>query len=295
MRRSTKLIPLSCLFITSFLLSGCGGTNEPVKPEQPEQFDMTPVTTEIKRTFNYFIRTTNLNEDSDGFGLVQDRFTISDMCSMASTGFGLAAYPIYVEEGLMDKNEAQSIVSKSLDTFIRMQSDPTTSYAGCISHFVNKQTAKRWGQVEISTIDTAILVSGAIVAGEYFKGEVKEKAQLLWGNVDFNKFKVTVNGKEHISMGVTDPQATPLQQISSWSGYAEHLMIYLLGAGNPVKARRFGPEIYANMTKTVGSYGENEFIYSWFGSLFTYQFSHAFFNFNLYKDNEGTNWMKIQS
>ena len=40
----------------------------------------------------------------------------------------------------------------------------------------------------------------------------------------------------------------------------------------------------------MGSYGGINHIYSWFGSLFTYQFSQAFYNFKLYNDENVINY-----
>jgi hypothetical protein len=48
---------------------------------------------------------------------------------------------------------------------------------------------------------------------------------------------------------------------------------------------------YYTFTRHVASYGDGEpFIHSWFGSLFTYQYSHAWIDFRDYVDREGVNW-----
>ena len=53
---------------------------------------------------------------------------------------------------------------------------------------VGIHTGKRSGKSEISTVDTAILVAGALTAGEYFGGEVYEKAEELYKNVEWDQF-----------------------------------------------------------------------------------------------------------
>lgn len=251
--------------------------------------DYTPINQEIKGCYNYFMNATNFKDGSNGYGLTLDRWTNRTLSSIAATGFLLASYPVFVEEGLMEKEAANNIVDKTLDTVLRIQNDETSSYGGCLSHFVNFDTGARYDKnSEISTIDTAILVSGAISAGEYFKGNAKEKANTLWSNVDYNQFATKKGGKSYISMGIKDLD-NPVQ-LSPWDYYAEQLMIYILGAGNPNEKHRISDLYYRNITKNVGSYDGVSHIYSWFGSLFTYQFSQAFFNFRNYNDDKGRNY-----
>ena len=167
---------------------------------EEKQKDLSPLYQELKGCYNYFMDTTNFNEDSNGFGLTQDRLTDTSLSSIASTGFLIASYPVFVELKYMEFDDAKRIVDKTFDTILNMQSDKTTSYAGCISHFVDKTTGKRYGKSEISTIDTAILISGVISAAQSFKGDLIEKGNLIWSNVDFSKFKTSKNDKPYISM-----------------------------------------------------------------------------------------------
>ena len=281
-------------FIIPLILSAC---NSPKKEESESEEsgyvateeDVAAIKKELKGCFRYFMGTTNLNDESSGFGLAQDRLSNKNLSSIAATGFLLACYPVFVEQGLMEKENATNIVNKTMDTLIRIQNDSETSYEGCMSHFVNMQSGKRFDDgVEISTIDTAILVSGAISAGEYFEGEIKEKATTLWSNVNYKQFSVTKNGKSYISMGVKSPSNHA--QLSPWDYYAEQLMIHILGAGNPNAEHRIGAKYYKSITKELGTYNGVSHIYSWFGSLFTYQFSHAFYNFKNYNDYKGINY-----
>ena len=281
---------LKRLFLIPFMLVSLTGCGKNVDPEP--QFDYAPIDQELKGCYNYFMFATNLNEGSAGYGLTRDRLTNSTMASIAATGFLLGSYPVFVEQGYITKEKGFEYADKTLDTMIRIQNDAEVSYGGCISHFVNMSTGKRSGTSEISTIDTAILVSGAIVAGEYFEGTVKTKANSLWQNVDFNQFHTTKGsgGKSYISMGVPSP--TEHNQLSPWDYYAEQLMIYILGAGNPNQNHRISSIYYKNITKTVGTYSGVSHVQSWFGSIFTYQFSQAFFNFKNYNDDKGRNWFQ---
>ena len=250
--------------------------------------DLSPLYKEIEGCYNYFMDTTNFIESSKGYGLTQDRLTNPILSSIAATGFLIASYPVFVELNLMEYEKAKNIVNKTFDTILNIQSDPKTSYAGCISHFVHKITAERIETSEISTIDTAILISGVISSAQYFKGDLIEKGNLIWSNVDYNKFETSKDGKPYISMGISDLDNP--KQLSPWDYYAEQLMIYILGAGNPNPENRISSKYYKTITKIIGSYEGINHIYSWFGSLFTYQFSHAFYNFKLYNDENGINY-----
>ena len=250
--------------------------------------DLSPLYKEIEGCYNYFMDTTNFIESSKGYGLTQDRFTNPTLSSIAATGFLLASYPVFVELKLMQYEIAKNIVNKTFYTILNIQSDNKTSYAGCISHFVNKNTGERFEKSEISTIDTAILVTGVITSAQYFKGDLIEKGNLIWSNVDFNKFETSKDGKPYISMGRSDLD-NPIQ-LSPWDYYAEQLMIYILGAGNPNPNHRISSKFYKNISKIKGTYEGITHIYSWFGSLFTYQFSQAFYNFKLFNDENGINY-----
>ena len=250
--------------------------------------DLSPLYEEINGCFNYFMDTTNFIEGSKGYGLTQDRLTDPTLSSIAATGFLLASYPVFVELNLIEYEYAKNIVNKTYDTILNIQSDNKTSYAGCLSHFVNKYTGERVDNSEISTIDTAILISGIISSAQYFKDDLIEKGNTIWSNVDYNKFITSKDGKSYISMGIKD--LDNLIQLSPWDYYAEQLMIYILGAGNPNPNHRISSKYYKTITKIKGTYNGIEHIYSWFGSLFTYQFSHSFYNFKLFKDENGINY-----
>ena len=276
---STKLLLIISLL---FLLIQISMSNK------IESIDIQDLYKEIEGCYNYFMDTTNLKEDSKGFGLTQDRLTDPTLSSIAATGFLLGSYPVFVESKLMEFEAAKTIVSKTFDTILKMQADKKTSYAGCLSHFVDINTGERYRTSEISTIDTAILISGVISSAQYFGDDLIYKGNVIWSKVDFNKFETSKNGKPYISMGIQD--LDKLIQLSPWDYYAEQLMIYIIGAGNPNPDHRISAKFYQTITKNKGSYNGIEHIYSWFGSLFTYQFSHAFYNFKLYEDENGINY-----
>lgn len=59
---------------------------------------------------------------------------------------------------------------------------------------------------------------GVISSAQYFKDDLIEKGNLIWSNVDFNKFQTSRDGKPYISMGIKD--LDNLIQLSPWDYYA---------------------------------------------------------------------------
>jgi hypothetical protein len=74
-----------------------------------------------------------------------------------------------------------------------------------------------------------------------------------------------------------------------WDFYAEQLMMYILAAASNTHPVNDDP--YYHFTRHYGKYGDGQpFIHSWFGSIFTYQYSHAWIDFRGYTDRRKANW-----
>ncbi|WDU82884.1 hypothetical protein [Caloramator sp. Dgby_cultured_2] len=56
---------------------------------------------------------------------------------------------------------------------------------GFFVHFISMDNGKRVWNSEVSIIDTAILLMGAITCAEYFKGEVEEYFEKIYRRVNF--------------------------------------------------------------------------------------------------------------
>lgn len=276
---------ISLILVISTVFSGCS-TDLKKKYEKS-------IAQEMKGSFNFFWNEVSLKEDVEGndnptYGLVADRYpNKSQTASIASVGYALTAYVIGVEEGYITNEQAQERCKKTLQTMLVLQKDDTVAYNGFLAHFINMTTGKRQGNNEISSIDTAILLMGALTAGEYFKGEVKNLADELYSNVNWNAILNVKGGKTYLSMGYSLEKRTLL---GNWDWYAEQLMMYVLGSGSPKEEHRIDKKAYYDFTRKTGKYNQNEYIYSWFGSIFTHQFSHAWINFKDIADEKGTNW-----
>lgn len=234
---------------------------------------------EMAGSFHFFWEQANTDPDSPGFGLIRDRYPGSPaIASIAAVGFGLTAYPVGVEKGYITYQEGYERANGTLDTLLAMERTEGFYY-----HFVAMATGKRAWESEVSTIDTAILLMGVLTAGEYFGGEIADKAQTIYEGVNWPWFVDPSRDMFYMAY-------RPEQGFSGhWDFYAEQLMLYVLAAGSPTHPTDETP--YYTFTRHSAKFGNGQpFIHSWFGSIFTYQYSHAWLDFRQYNDREGVNW-----
>lgn len=263
------LIMLMMVFVSIFALTGCD--------KKPELTDVAKA--EAKACFDFFW---NEQQTIGGAsGLIPDRYPDNGLSSIASVGFGLTAFPIGVENGWITHEEGYN---RSLLTLYGMKNLETIN--GFFYHFYDSFNGTPKDRVEVSCIDTAILMCGALFAGEYFGGEVAEVANQLYAAVDWPTY-VNPNTNQFY-MAHKPWLAADKQYEGAWDWYGEQLMMYFLAAGSPTHP--VGKEVYDSFQRPVQTYGDYEVISSWFGSIFTYQFSHAWIDFRNLKDADGINW-----
>lgn len=237
---------------------------------------------ELKGDFNFFIEEANIDQKSKGYGLIRDKTKLSpEVASIASVGYGLAALVIGVERKWICFQKAYDRVNRTLDTFLNHME----SIHGFFYHFIHMETAKRVWNCEISIIDTAIFICGAILVGEYFKGEIKEKAEQLYRNIDWNWY-LNKNSNQFY-MGYSPEKGF----FGHWDMYAEQLMLYVLAVASPTFP--VNKSTYNDFKKPTTDYGEiKNIIYTYCGTLFTYQYSHAWIDFRKRKDENGIDWFE---
>lgn len=298
MKKRISIIVATLLLIACFLFASCNpssstGLGADGLPQIKNQASLykkyeSNIQQEMKGCFDFLWNEAQTDKQSDYYGLIQDRTSDKTTASIASVGFGLSALIVGAEEGYVTVDEAQERALGTLKTILRLQQDSTVAWNGFLSHFINLNTGKRVSGSEISSIDTAILVCGALSVGEYFGGEVEQKALEVYSNVNWKSFEMQKGTKRYFSMAYN----VDTQKLSTgcWDWYAEQLMLYVLGAGSPVEKYRTTDESYYDFTRKTGSWGGENFIYSYFGSIFTYQFSHAWIHFCGIEDENGTNW-----
>jgi hypothetical protein len=168
--------------------------SEPTSPPINEKLYRTSVKTDVSQViidehelgFKFFWELANTNLESPGYGLIPDRFhtftnTKGSVSSIASVGFGLSALPVGIEAGWITRAEGEQRAYHTLLTLQNMQRTHGFWY-----HFVDMQTGLRVWQSEVSIIDSAILINGALVVGRYFGGEIEELAYQLYEEMEWN-------------------------------------------------------------------------------------------------------------
>ncbi len=237
---------------------------------------------ELKGSFNFFNKEINKNKKSKGYGLIRDKSKIAlEIASIASVGYGLASLVIGVERKWISYPNAYERAKRTLDTFLNNMEETN----GFFYHFINMETAKREWNSEVSIIDTAIFICGAILVGEYFKGQVKQKADKLYKNINWSWYLDKKTNQFY--MGYSKEKGF----FGHWDMYAEQLMLYILAVASPT----FPVEVstYDDFEKPVGNYkGIKDIIYTYCGTLFTYQYSHVWIDFRNRKDKNGINWFE---
>ena len=237
---------------------------------------------ELKRSYNFFIKEANLSKNSKGYGLVRDKTILADnIASIASVGYALGALVIGVEHKWLKYDKAYNRANKTLDTFI----NNVEGENGFYYHFVNIETGRREWNCELSIIDTGIFICGAITAGEYFGGEVRKKAELLYKRINWEWYRN--KDTNYFYMGYSPEKGF----WGKWDMYAEQLMLYVLGVSSPTFP--IDKSMYYEFIRERSNYKDiKDIIYTYCGTLFTYQFSHAWIDFRNKKDLDGIDWFE---
>jgi Uncharacterized protein conserved in bacteria len=233
---------------------------------------------EMKKCWLYFYENTNLDKNSKFFGLTRDKYPLfPEVASISSTGYSLASLIIGVENSWLDYEEGYDIALNTIKTFLYK----IKSKNGFFHRYINIETGKKEWNSEISIIDTALLLCGVLAVGEYFEDEVKDLGLILFENVEWNWF--IDKEKKQYRLGYKRGF------YGYWDNYAEQLIIYILGAGS--LTNQIDKDIYYSFERRKKDYEEQKgIIYSWFGSLFTYQYSHAWIDFKKLYDEKKVNW-----
>src|SRR6202162_4931988 len=139
-----------------------------------------------RRTFDYFWEVTNPRN-----GLVPDRAPSPSFSSIAAVGFGLTAYPVGVERGYITREAARDRGLTPL-RFFGAPSGGAAGLHGFFYHFLDMESGARFKDVELSTIDTSILLSGALFCQSWFdrddpgETEIRALADRLFRAADWN-------------------------------------------------------------------------------------------------------------
>jgi len=242
------------------------------------------IESETKGCFDFFWNEANTDKNSPGFGLIRDKSAkgAEKIASIASVGFGLSAIIIGVERGYITTGEARQRTLGTLNTFL----NNAEQEHGFFYHFLNLETAKKYEEFFdcASIIDTSILLNGMITAAEYFGGDISHIFEEIYARVNWQKYYDEANNLFY--MGYRAESGG----FGAWDMYAEQLMQYILGTASP--SFPVPANIYKGFNRDLVKYKDIAFYHSPGGSLFTHQFSHAWYDFKGKKDSDGIDWFE---
>ncbi len=232
-------------------------------------------------TFDYFLKETNREN-----GLVPDSTRQGSLCSIAPTGFALAAYPVGVERGFIMRHDAIQRTLTTLRFFFNSPHGPepdATGYKGFYYHFLDMKSGRRARNCELSTIDSAFLIAGALTAAQYFdrdaadEREIRALVDAIYARADWQWAQ---NNGPTVTHGWRPERGFIKYR---WQGYNEALILYVLGLASPTyplpeESYRAWTESYK--WKTL--YG-HKFLYA--GPLFVHQLSHMWIDFRGIQDD----------
>lgn len=259
---------------------GCSA-GTPAPPAAPDLSDPAFIEQLEQRTFRFFW------EQADPVtGLIPDRYPTPSFASIAAVGFGLTAYPIGAERGYVSRGQAAERVLRTLRFLEQAPQGPAAKgvagHKGFFYHFLDMKTGLRFQQVELSTIDTALLMAGALSCQSYFSGadpqetEIRQTVDRLYRRVEWPWAMVR---PDRISMGWTPEQGF----ISyDWTGYMEGMVLLVVALGSPTHP--VPASVWPEYTRTQvwASFHGQEHVA--FGPLFGHQFSHAWIDFRGIRD-----------
>jgi hypothetical protein len=237
------------------------------------------------RTFAWFWDTVNRKN-----GLVPDRWPTPSFSSIASVGFALAAYAVGVERGWCSRVDARDLTLTTLRFFWNAPQGSsergTSGYKGFYYHFLDMQTGLRFEKVELSSVDTSILLMGVLFAGQYYdrddagEREIRQLADSIYARADWNFFRS--DGRNAVSMG-WHPEAGELIP-ANWVGYNEGMFVNILALGS---ATHPGPaNLWDQWTSRYPDFwrGEGPTRHIGFAPLFGHQYSHIWIDFRGIRD-----------
>jgi hypothetical protein len=234
-----------------------------------------------RRTFDWFWEQTDQMT-----GLTPDRTPTQSFSSIAATGFALTAYPIGVHRGWITRKDGRQRVLRTLRFLWEAPQNPSRNgaigYRGFFYHFLDPGTGLRFGNVELSTVDTALLLAGALFCQSYFDQEHDEERQIraladsLYLRVDWPWASVRPPTIGH----GWDPEEGHLPY--DWRGYNEAMLLYLLALGSPTLA--VGSEAWQAWIQGYvwGSFEGYEHV--GFAPMFGHQYTQVWFDLRGLRD-----------
>ena len=187
-----------------------------------------------RRSFQFFW------EQADGqTGIVRDRSgtdgspsaneSAREIGSIASVGFGLSGMCIAADRGWVAREQ---VIDRTRTT-LRFFAERIGHEHGWFFHFINVRSGAREWRSELSSIDTALLLSGVLTVRQCFSSDpdVRRLAEAIYGRIDF---RWMLAGDPLLLSHGWKPEEGFLK--GRWDHYCELMILYLLAIGSPTHA-----------------------------------------------------------
>lgn len=263
--------------VCAFVFVQCAKTPLPPPPVASQQF----LDSLSHDTFNFF-----WEQAEPTNGNVPDRWPTQSFSSIAATGFGLAAYLVGVEKGYITREQAAERVSTTLNFLLNAPKGDAPAGVignhGFFYHFIDMKTGHRFQTVELSTIDTGLLMAGILSCHAYFDGSTQQEVSIrsaadsLYRAVEWDW---AMNDQGTMSMG-WHPERGFLD--ASWRGYNEAMILLIMAIASPTH-----PIPASSWDEWTSDYQWSDFHGQEmvnFGPLFGHQYSHMFIDFRKIQD-----------
>jgi hypothetical protein len=271
-----------------------------------------------RKAFDYFWL-----EANPANGLIRDRSRTNSYSSIAAVGFGLTAIGIGIDHGWITREQGRERVLRTLRTFHEKPQGPDAvdniGYRGWFYHFLDMDTGLRAWKCELSSIDTALFLAGALFAREYFndahsdEAAIRDLANRIYRRIDWHwmtggastepmrgptpgpskegnndsRRQLSASGAAasgSLSMGWR-PENGFIK--SRWVGYNEAMILLLLGLGananSDTEVQGAGlalpPEFWNEWTRSYQWKTSYSQSFVHFPPLFGHQYSHCWIDF----------------
>ncbi|HEY6867705.1 MAG TPA: glucoamylase family protein [Candidatus Eisenbacteria bacterium] len=226
-------------------------------------------------------------------GLTPDRAPTRSFSSISAVGFALTAYPIGAERGWVTRAQATERVRRTLEYLWAAPQDTSRmaaiGYRGFFYHFLDPASGRRFGNdVELSTMDTALLLGGVLFCQSYFdrrdpaEARVRALAESLYARVDWAWAQVRPPAISH----GWSPEAGFLPY--DWRGYNEAMLLYILALGSTTHT--VGADAWEAWTGGYRWASFQGFAHVGFAPMFGHQYTQVWMDLRGIRDQ----WMRAR-
>jgi hypothetical protein len=235
-----------------------------------------------QRSFRYFWEQADPNT-----GLVPDRARMDgaplpdshrNVASIAATGFGLTSLCIAADRNWIQRSEA---IERARNT-LRFFDARAFQQRGWFYHWLDTHTGERRWNSEVSSIDTALLLAGALTVRQCFASdaEIVRLATKIYERVDF---RWMLNGDPLLLSHGWKPETGFLKP--RWDTFSEDTVLYVLAIASPTHP--IPPAAWYALWRDRYRYEGHSYFTTIGVPLFMHQYAHAWIDYRNRREDRG--------